>query len=157
MEAISSGIPNVAFPQWGDQVTNAKYLVDVFKMAIRLSGGVIESNIITREDIENYLSKAISNDSMVTEMKENALNWKKKAKEAVAERGSSAINIQEFVAKIYASLQKEKNIESIGTTTMNSFGNLLQALDSLIQFVWKIIIVEALENRIALKNAQENE
>lgn len=100
MEAISSGIPNVAFPQWGDQVTNAKYLVDVFKMAIRLSGGVIESNIITREDIENYLSKAISNDSMVTEMKENALNWKKKAKEAVAERGSSAINIQEFVAKI---------------------------------------------------------
>ncbi|KAF3678710.1 putative acyl-coenzyme A thioesterase 9, mitochondrial-like [Capsicum annuum] len=157
MEAISSGIPNVAFPQWGDQVTNAKYLVDVFKMAIRLSGGVIESNIITREDIENYLSKAISNDSMVTEMKENALNWKKKAKEAVAERGSSAINIQEFVAKVYASLQKEKNIESIGTTTMNSFGNLLQALDSLIQVVWKIIIVEALENRIALKNAQENE
>ncbi|KAF2294621.1 hypothetical protein GH714_013819 [Hevea brasiliensis] len=32
MEALSSGMPVVAFPQWGDQVTDAKFLVDVFKL-----------------------------------------------------------------------------------------------------------------------------
>lgn len=100
MEAVSNGIPIVAFPQWGDQVTNAKYLVDVFKMGIRLSRGVLGNKIITREEIENCLREATSDDSKVAEMKKNALKWKKRAEEAVAERGSSAINIQAFVDEL---------------------------------------------------------
>ncbi|EFH44460.1 hypothetical protein ARALYDRAFT_915253 [Arabidopsis lyrata subsp. lyrata] len=31
MEALTSGVPVVCFPQWGDQVTDDVYLVDVFK------------------------------------------------------------------------------------------------------------------------------
>ncbi|XP_055813169.1 gallate 1-beta-glucosyltransferase 84A24-like [Solanum dulcamara] len=110
MEAISSGVPIVAFPQWGDQVTNAKYLVDVFKMGIRLRRGELGSKIITREEIENCLRKATSDDSKIVEMKENALKWKKQAEEAVAECGSSAINIQAFVDElknIHAKKQEE--------------------------------------------------
>ncbi|KAF3626617.1 putative omega-hydroxypalmitate O-feruloyl transferase-like [Capsicum annuum] len=45
---------------------------------------------------------------------------------------------------------------SIGTTTMDSFGNLFQALSIPIQFVGKTIIAEALAIRIALEKAQEN-
>ncbi|MCD9559071.1 hypothetical protein HAX54_016801 [Datura stramonium] len=112
MEAISSGVPIVAFPQWGDQVTNAKYLVDVFKMGIRLSRGVLGNRIITREEIENCLREATSDDSKVAEMKENAIKWKKKAKEAVAENGSSDKNMQAFVdelKKLHAKKQEENS------------------------------------------------
>ena len=34
MEALASGVPVVAFPHWGDQVTNAKFMVDVFKVGL---------------------------------------------------------------------------------------------------------------------------
>ncbi|KAH0733933.1 hypothetical protein KY285_009640 [Solanum tuberosum] len=109
IEAISSGVPIVAFPQWGDQVTNAKYLVDVFKMGTRLRRGENGSTIITREEIENCLREATSDDPKATEMKENARKWKKKAEEAVAERGSSDKNMQAFVdelKKIHAKKQE---------------------------------------------------
>ncbi|XP_049387635.1 gallate 1-beta-glucosyltransferase 84A24-like [Solanum stenotomum] len=110
MEAFSSGVPIMAYPQWGDQATNAKYLVDVFKMGIRLSRGENGSKIIAREEIEKCLREATSDDSKVAEMKENAHKWKKQAEEAVAERGSSAINIQAFVDElknIHAKKQEE--------------------------------------------------
>ncbi|KAF3658876.1 putative stress response protein NST1-like [Capsicum annuum] len=54
-----------------------------------------------------------------------------------------------------ASLQKEKNMTSIDMTTMDSSGNLLQALGTPIQFVGKTIIAEALAIRKHWK-AQEN-
>ncbi|XP_015059812.1 gallate 1-beta-glucosyltransferase-like [Solanum pennellii] len=110
MEAISSGVPIIACPQWGDQATNAKCLVDVFKMGIRLSRDENGSKIIGREEIEKCLREATSDDSKVAEMIENARKWKKQAEEAVAERGSSAINIQAFVDElknIHAKKQEE--------------------------------------------------
>ncbi|WMV56800.1 hypothetical protein MTR67_050188 [Solanum verrucosum] len=110
MEAISNGVPIVAYPQWGDQVTNAKYLVDVFKMGTRLRRGDNGSTIITREEIEKCLREATSDDPKATEMKEYALKWKRKAEEAVAERGSSDKNMQAFVdelKKIHAKKQEE--------------------------------------------------
>ncbi|KAG5573750.1 hypothetical protein H5410_063516 [Solanum commersonii] len=110
MEAISSGVPIVAFPQWGDQVTNAKYLVDVFKMGTRLRRGENGSTIITREEIEKCIREATNDDPKATEKKENARKWKKKAEEAVAERGSSDKNMQAFVdelKKIHAKKQEE--------------------------------------------------
>ncbi|PHU05042.1 hypothetical protein BC332_25864 [Capsicum chinense] len=54
-----------------------------------------------------------------------------------------------------ASLQKKKNMTSIGMTAMDSSGNLLQALGSPLQFVGKTIIAKALAIRIALEKAQE--
>lgn len=96
MEALSSGVPVVAFPQWGDQVTDAKYLVDVFKVGIRMCRGEAENKIISREQVERCLIEATSGPN-VAKIKENALNWKAAATKAVAEGGSSDRNLQEFV------------------------------------------------------------
>ncbi|PHT38297.1 Pumilio -like protein 1 [Capsicum baccatum] len=54
-----------------------------------------------------------------------------------------------------ASLQKEKNMTSIGMTTMNSFENLPQALGTPIQFVGKTIIVKALAIRLHWKKLKK--
>ncbi|CAK9187099.1 unnamed protein product [Ilex paraguariensis] len=99
MEAISSGVPVVAFPQWGDQVTDAKYLVDEFKVGIRMCRGEAENRIIPRDEVEKCLREA-TNGPKAAEMKENALKWKKAAEEAVEEGGSSDQNMKAFVAEV---------------------------------------------------------
>ncbi|XP_075494113.1 gallate 1-beta-glucosyltransferase 84A24-like [Primulina tabacum] len=100
MEALASGVPVVAFPQWGDQVTDAKFLVDVFKVGIRLCRGEAEGNIVNREEVERCLREATGGGPKAAEMKENALKWKKAAAEAVAEGGTSYRNMQDFVDEI---------------------------------------------------------
>ncbi|KAM3377258.1 gallate 1-beta-glucosyltransferase 84A23 isoform X2 [Capsicum galapagoense] len=99
MEAISIGTPIIAFPQWGDQVLDAKYLVDVFNVGIQLCRGENENRIIPREEVEKCVREAMSGAKAV-EMKQNALKWKKAAEDAVAEGGSSQQNLQAFIDEI---------------------------------------------------------
>ncbi|XP_073142422.1 gallate 1-beta-glucosyltransferase 84A24-like [Henckelia pumila] len=99
-EALASGVPVVAFPRWGDQVTDAKFLVDVFKVGMRLCRGEAEGRIVPREEVERCLRAATGGGPEAAEMKENALKWKKAAAEAVAEGGTSYRNMQDFVDEI---------------------------------------------------------
>ncbi|XP_009790173.1 gallate 1-beta-glucosyltransferase 84A23-like [Nicotiana sylvestris] len=99
MESLAIGTPIIAFPQWGDQVLDAKYLVDVFKVGIRMCRGEDENRIIPREEVENCVREATSG-AKAAEMKENALKWKKAAEDAVAEGGSSQQNLQAFIDDI---------------------------------------------------------
>ncbi|OMO73984.1 UDP-glucuronosyl/UDP-glucosyltransferase [Corchorus capsularis] len=98
-EALSSGMPIIAFPQWGDQVTDAVYLVDVFKTGVRMCRGEAEGRIIPREEVEKCLREATGGPKAV-EMKENALKWKEAAEAAVADGGSSDRNIQDFIDEV---------------------------------------------------------
>ncbi|XP_059298315.1 gallate 1-beta-glucosyltransferase 84A24-like [Lycium ferocissimum] len=107
VEALAIGTAIIAFPQWGDQVIDAKYLVDVYKVGIILCRGEDENRIIPREEVERCLLEATSG-SKVAEMKENALKWKKKAEESVAEGGSSMRNLQAFVDAIMETCTAEK-------------------------------------------------
>uniref|UniRef100_A0A2P2NGL4 Glycosyltransferase n=1 Tax=Rhizophora mucronata TaxID=61149 RepID=A0A2P2NGL4_RHIMU len=96
MEALASGVPVVAFPQWGDQVTNAKYLVDVFRVGLRMCRGEAENRLILRDEVEKCLVNATVGPK-AEEMKQNALKWKAAAEAAVAEGGSSDLNIHAFI------------------------------------------------------------
>lgn len=99
IESLTSGMPVVAFPRWGDQVTDAKYLVDVFKTGIRMCRGDADDRIISCNEVEKCIREAISGEKAI-EMKANALKWKKAAEEAMAEGGSSDRNLQEFVDEV---------------------------------------------------------
>ncbi|KAI9123443.1 hypothetical protein K1719_004743 [Acacia pycnantha] len=99
MEAITSGMPLVAFPQWGDQVTNAKYIVDVFKVGVRMCRGEAANELISREAVKRCLLEATVGDK-AKEMKENVLRLKATAEAAVTEGGSSDRNMQEFVDEV---------------------------------------------------------
>ncbi|KAJ8572399.1 hypothetical protein K7X08_008910 [Anisodus acutangulus] len=106
MEAISIGTPIIAFPQWGDQVLDAKYLVDVFKVGIQLCRGEDENRIIPRDEVEKCVREASG--AKAAEMKENALKWKKAAEDAVADGGSSQQNLQAFIDDIIATCTAKK-------------------------------------------------
>ena len=99
MEALTSGMPVVAFPQWGDQVTDAKFLCDVFGVGLRLCRGEHEDRVIPREEVEKCLREATSGPK-AAELKKNALKWKAAAERAIVEGGSSDQNLQAFVDEI---------------------------------------------------------
>ncbi|EOA18786.1 hypothetical protein CARUB_v10007399mg [Capsella rubella] len=99
MEALTLGVPVICFPQWGDQVTNAVYLIDVFKTGVRLSRGEAEKRIVLKEEVTERLLEATVGEKAV-ELRENARRWKEEAESAVAYGGSSERNFQEFVDKL---------------------------------------------------------
>ncbi|CAH8317172.1 unnamed protein product [Eruca vesicaria subsp. sativa] len=104
VEALSSGVPIVCLPQWGDQVTNAVYVVDVFKAGVRLGRGEVgDEKIVSREVVEEKLLEATVGEKAV-ELRENALRWKKEAEVSMGCGGSSDRNFGEFVDKLVATL-----------------------------------------------------
>ena len=97
LEALSLGVPVVAMPQWTDQTTNAKFIMDVWKVGVRIK--LDEKDIATKEEIVMCISEVMEGERG-KEMKMNSVRWKELAKEAVDESGSSDKNIEEFVAKL---------------------------------------------------------
>ncbi|KAL4312973.1 hypothetical protein GQ457_01G035320 [Hibiscus cannabinus] len=99
MEALSLGVPMVAVPQWTDQPTNAKFIVDVWRVGIRAE--VDGKGIIRKEEIERCIREIMEGDAS-EDIKRNALEWKRLTREAVSEGGSSHTNITEFIAELTA-------------------------------------------------------
>nr|GME15609.1 cinnamate beta-D-glucosyltransferase-like [Ipomoea batatas] len=73
--------------------------------------GVFENRTISCDEIEERLTQVMSGPN-AGEIKENALKWKKKAEEAVADGGSSDRNIEQFVNEIMRRSRSEKLQES---------------------------------------------
>nr|AFJ52990.1 UDP-glycosyltransferase 1 [Linum usitatissimum] len=99
MEAISAGKPVVTFPQWGDQVTDAKFLVDVFEVGVRMGRGATTTKMVKREEVERCVVEATVGEKAEM-LRRNAARWKKEAEAAVAEDGSSTRSLLEFVEEV---------------------------------------------------------
>ena len=99
MEALTCGVPLLTFPSFGDQVTNAKFLVDVFEVGIRLGSFQDQNKLVTRHEVNKCLEEAMFGPRS-QELKNNALRWKAAAEAAVAEGGSSSRNLEAFVEDV---------------------------------------------------------
>ncbi|KAI7983645.1 UDP-glycosyltransferase 74C1 [Camellia lanceoleosa] len=84
----------VGVPHLSDQGTNAKYVEDVWGIGVRARRD--EKGIVRREMLEACIREVIEGDKH-NEVRKNVMKWKKLAKEAVGEGGSSDKNIDEFV------------------------------------------------------------
>ena len=82
LEALSLGVPMVATPQWTDQTTNAKFIMDVWKVGVRIK--LDEKDIATKEEIVICIREVMEGERR-KEMKMNSIRWKELAKEAVDE------------------------------------------------------------------------
>ncbi|CAN0843674.1 UDP-glycosyltransferase 74C1 [Linum grandiflorum] len=76
----------VGGPQFADQPTNAKFVEDMWKVG-------------RKEAIEKGITEVIEGDRTKC-IRRNAEKWKSLARATVAEGGTSANNIQEFVAQL---------------------------------------------------------
>nr|AFJ52951.1 UDP-glycosyltransferase 1 [Linum usitatissimum] len=99
LEALSLGVPMVAMPECGDQLTNAKFIKDVWKTGVRAEaddGKGIMWGMIKREVIERCIREVMEGE----ETRRNADKWGKIIKEAVVEGGSSDKNTEDFATSL---------------------------------------------------------
>ncbi|XP_039066887.1 UDP-glycosyltransferase 74E2-like [Hibiscus syriacus] len=101
LEALRLGVPMIAMPQWTDQITNAKFVADVWEVGIRVKKD--GNGIITKEEIQRCVREVMEGERSL-DIKRNSEKWRKLAIDAVDDGGSSDKNIEEFVAKNYMQL-----------------------------------------------------
>ncbi|CAA0814971.1 UDP-glycosyltransferase 74E2 [Striga hermonthica] len=97
LEALSLGVPMVAMPQWTDQSTNSKFVMDVWKMGVRAISD--DNGLVGRETNASSIREVLEGDRK-EEIKKNAIKWKELVREAMDEGGSSDENIDEFVTTL---------------------------------------------------------
>ncbi|KAG5015327.1 hypothetical protein AAZX31_08G104800 [Glycine max] len=97
MESLVSGVPMVAFPQWTDQMTNAKLIEDVWKIGVRVDHHVNANGIVEGKEIEACLDVVMGSGDRASEFRKNAKKWKVLARDAAKEGGSSEKNLRAFV------------------------------------------------------------
>ncbi|OAY76303.1 Limonoid UDP-glucosyltransferase [Ananas comosus] len=97
---VRLGLPVIAFPQWGDQVTNAKFLVDVYGVGVRLPAPV------EREAVRRCVEAVVGAGPEAEGMRARAAKWKEAAAAAVAEGAVVDRNIQNFATSyaVYSSI-----------------------------------------------------
>ncbi|GAB2259909.1 hypothetical protein Droror1_Dr00010764 [Drosera rotundifolia] len=97
LETVAAGVPVIAYPEWTDQPTNAKLLVDVFETGVRMRRG--EDGKLHKEEVERCIWE-VTRGPNALKMKEKAADWKKAAKEAVDVGGSSHAEVESFIKAI---------------------------------------------------------
>ncbi|BAH92521.1 Os04g0206001 [Oryza sativa Japonica Group] len=96
-EAIVTGVPLLAMPQWTDQPTTAKYIESAWGNGVRVRRD--KEGMVRKEEVERCIREVLESERKADYMK-NANRWMKKAKEAMKKGGSSYNNIVEFASKL---------------------------------------------------------
>ncbi|KAL3513930.1 hypothetical protein ACH5RR_026647 [Cinchona calisaya] len=86
MEAISFGVPVVAIPQFLDQIINAHFVEQVWKVGVVSKAD--ENGFACGDELERCITEVMEG-VRGHEIKRNAIRWKELAKEAISEGGSS--------------------------------------------------------------------
>ncbi|XP_074575446.1 UDP-glycosyltransferase 75C1-like [Curcuma longa] len=94
LESLVCGVPTVALPQWTDQGTNA-LLMEIWGTGVRAK--VDAEGVVAEEELRRCVEIAMGGGG-AAEMRRSSEMWKDKAREAVAEGGSSDRNLRAFVA-----------------------------------------------------------
>ncbi|KDP32590.1 hypothetical protein JCGZ_13140 [Jatropha curcas] len=94
-ESLTCGVPMVGFPQWTDQMTNAKLVQDLWKVGVRVV--VNEEGIVEAKEIRRCLELVMGDGDGGKEMRKSAKKWKDLAREAINEGGSTDKNVKAFV------------------------------------------------------------
>ncbi|XP_076957220.1 UDP-glycosyltransferase 87A1-like [Bidens hawaiensis] len=98
-EGAFSGVPMLTFPIFFDQVPNSKMIVEDWKMGRRVSAR--EGIFVTRVEISKLVRSFMDLESKEgKEMRKRAKEVRKTCQQAVAERGSSKIDIDSFISDI---------------------------------------------------------
>lgn len=102
LEALSLGVPMVCMPQWTDQIPNAKFVEDIWKVGIRAKED--EKGVVRKEEVSRCL-KQVMEGNKSCEIKKNVKKWSQAAMKTVGEGGSSDKHINDFIEHLIKSRQ----------------------------------------------------
>ncbi|KAL1212216.1 UDP-glycosyltransferase 84B1 [Cardamine amara subsp. amara] len=98
METVVAGVPVVAYPSWTDQPIDARLLVDVFGVGVRMRNDAVEGELKV-EEVERCI-EAVTEGPSAVDMRKRATELKQAARSAMAPGGSSTKNIESFISDI---------------------------------------------------------
>ncbi|XP_061991709.1 UDP-glycosyltransferase 74B1-like [Rosa rugosa] len=94
LEGLSLGVPMVAVPKWADQMTNAKFVEEIWEVGVRAKED--DGGIVRKEEFVGCLKEVIEGERG-KEIKKNSSKWRELAKKEISEGGSSDKGINEYV------------------------------------------------------------
>ncbi|KAJ4912338.1 UDP-glycosyltransferase 75D1 [Raphanus sativus] len=99
LESLVAGVPVVAFPQWTDQMTNAKLLEDCWRTGVRVMEKKDEEEegvlLVESGEIRRCIEEVM--EEKAEEFRSNAARWRDLAATTVREGGSSFNHLKAFV------------------------------------------------------------
>ncbi|ESQ46245.1 hypothetical protein EUTSA_v100004361mg, partial [Eutrema salsugineum] len=98
VETVVTGVPVVAYPSWIDQPLDTRLLVDVFGIGVRMRNDTVDGELKV-EEVERCI-EAVTEGSAAADMRRRATELKYAARSALAPGGSSARNLDSFIADI---------------------------------------------------------
>ncbi|KAM7489887.1 hypothetical protein LguiB_027371 [Lonicera macranthoides] len=96
MESILSGVPMICWPFFAEQQTNCWYCATQWGIGMEID------NNVKRDEVDSLVRELMVGEKG-KEMKQKAIDWKKKAEEATSSGGSSYLNLEEMVSELLLS------------------------------------------------------
>ncbi|XP_021810555.1 UDP-glycosyltransferase 87A2-like isoform X2 [Prunus avium] len=106
LEAVYAGVPILTCPIFGDQILNAKKIVEDWKIGCRVlkkkKKGFEEEDLVTREEIVQLVQRFMDLESKEgNEMRERAKQLQETCQGAIAKGGSSDTNLNAFIKDVF--------------------------------------------------------
>ncbi|KAL1060034.1 hypothetical protein V6Z11_1Z131900 [Gossypium hirsutum] len=102
LEGLSLGVPMIGVPKWTDQLTDAKFVEEIWEIGVRAKED--EVGVVRKDELLRCLKEVMEGDKS-KEIKRNANKWRDSAMKTITEGGSSDKCIDEFVHHLMASYQ----------------------------------------------------
>ncbi|KAL6009857.1 hypothetical protein ACLOJK_000288 [Asimina triloba] len=101
LEAVYAGVPLIAFPIFWDQLTNAKYMAEEWKVGIGLRNEVGDGGVVKADKIAEAVRRVMDLDGEESkELRRRARELQESCKRAIGKDGSSLANLAAFVREI---------------------------------------------------------
>ncbi|KAE8726079.1 UDP-glycosyltransferase 74B1 [Hibiscus syriacus] len=99
LEGLSLGVPMIGVPKWADQLTDAKFVEEIWGIGVRAKED--EEGVVRKEELIKCFKEVMEGERS-KEFKRNANKWKEIAKTAISEGGSFDETINDFVQQLTA-------------------------------------------------------
>ncbi|KAE8653781.1 hypothetical protein F3Y22_tig00117056pilonHSYRG00177 [Hibiscus syriacus] len=106
LEGLSLGVPMIGIPKWTDQLTDAKFVEDIWDIGV-----IVEEDnegVVRKDELMRCLKEVMEGEKS-KKMKRSANKWRDLAKRAIDQGGSSDKFINEFVEHLMASYDNLNN------------------------------------------------
>jgi UDP:flavonoid glycosyltransferase YjiC (YdhE family) len=93
LESVACGAPVIAVPQWSDQDTNARLVVE---WGIGVRAAIDADRFLDAEELTRCVEIVMGDTEEGAAIRSSSIAWKSKVKEAITDGGSSKDNLRTF-------------------------------------------------------------